>query len=171
MSLWGWSPALACRAGGAGEGVCLGTCPEKHPLFPHQILGGLCPPEQKCEPRSRVGLWPGGACPQGCRDMSQLCPSPPRRCSLGFPPQFYAPPLDFCLVCLASTAEACGRLGFTVIIYYRRCAEALSYRRGRLPRLRSDQAAMSPYGKGKALGRGKQPGLGTGVPPAPLAAQ
>lgn len=34
-------PTLAC---GAGGGMYLGTCPKKHPLFPHQILGGLHPP-------------------------------------------------------------------------------------------------------------------------------
>lgn len=50
------------------------------------------PPEQKCEPCSWVRLWPRGACPQGCRDLSQLCPSPPQRCSLGFPTSFELPP-------------------------------------------------------------------------------
>lgn len=66
-------------------------------------------------------------------------------------------------MCVASAAEARGRLGFTVIIYYQRRAEVLGSRRDRLPRLRSDRAAMSPYGKGKGSGRGRQPGLATGV--------
>lgn len=50
-------------------------------------------------PQSRnVSLVAGSGCgpevpvPQGCRDLSQLCPSPPQRCSLGFPTSFELPP-------------------------------------------------------------------------------
>lgn len=74
--------------------------------------------------------------------------------------------MDFCLLCVASTAKACGQLALTVIIYY--CAEVLSSRKGRLLRIWSDQAAMTPYEKGKGLGRRKQLGLGTGVCCHPL---
>lgn len=90
---------------GAGGGLCLGTCPEKHHPFSHQIVGALHPPEQKWEPHRWV-------------PVTQRCLSPVSKLVLAVP--------DLTLVQVSGISpsfelwisDLChGQLGLTVIIF------------------------------------------------------